>query len=430
MLGRFYQKVCISLGKAKADSSYSTIIVGLIAVTVSYAGPLLVVFQAAKVAHLGGPQLSSWIWAISFGSGLTGLILSSWFKTPVIIAWSTPGAVLLVSGWAAYGYSDAIGAFILSGLLITILGLTNLFSTIMNRIPHSIVTAMLAGILLKFGIEVFVSLKTLPLLALPMLLCYLLSKRWIARYAIVTTLPVGLIIAYCQNLLNFGNIDISLVTPILTKPTFSFDALIGLGIPLCIVTMASQNATGIGVLRADGYDTPASPLIASTGFASLLLAPFGAHGINLAAITAAICTGKEAHFDPDKRYIAGISCGAFYMVLSIFGATIASAFAAFPSELIAVIAGLALLGSLSSSLSAAMKEDLQRESALITFLVTISGISIAGVGAAFWGLLAGISANFLLNGDLTRKRSNLLLSDSDAPSLGLCQQGIKGEASE
>ncbi|RNB85264.1 benzoate transporter BenE [Brevibacillus nitrificans] len=393
------------LKRIPADFSVSALIVGLIATMVSYAGPLLIVFQAAKAANLSDALLSSWIWAISIGSGLTAIVLSIRYRTPVITAWSTPGAVLLVTSLSVYPFSDAIGAYLFSAVIITLLGVSGLFSTIMRYVPPAITTAMLAGILLSFGVQVFVSLQELPALALPMIVCYLLAKRWMPRYAVVFSLLVGLIAAFLLNRFELGGIQVALVQPIFTLPTFSLDAIIGLGIPLCIVTMASQNAPGISVLQADGYDTPASPLITTTGVASIILAPFGAHGINLAAITAAICTGKEAHPDPSKRYIAGIACGAFYLVFSMFGATIASVFSAFPKELIAVIAGLALFASLSSSLASAMSDMSQRESALITFLVTISGISIAGIGAAFWGLVAGVIANLLLSGDVRKWRA-------------------------
>lgn len=381
---------------------------------VSYAGPLLIVFQAAKSAGLGDALLSSWIWAISIGSGLTAIILSIWFKVPAITAWSTPGAVLLVSSLTVYPYADAIGAYIFSGVVITILGVSGLFSTLMKYVPASITTAMLAGILLSFGVEVFVSMQHLPALALPMILCYLFAKRWSPRYAVVLTLLVGLVVAFGLGRLHLDGVQIALVNPVFTMPTFSLDAIIGLGIPLCIVTMASQNAPGIGVLKADGYDTPASPLIATTGIASLLLAPFGAHGINLAAITAAICTGKEAHPDHTKRYIAGIACGAFYLVFGMFGVTIASVFSAMPKELIAVIAGLALFASLSSSLAQAMTEASERECALVTFLVTISGISIGGIGAAFWGLIAGVITNLILNGDVRKWLSRKELAQASS----------------
>lgn len=385
-------KQSFSVGMLKEDFSISSIVVGLIATMVSYAGPLVIVFQAAKVAHLSDSHLSSWIWAISLGSGITCILLSIWFKAPVITAWSTPGVVLLVSSWSTYSYSEAIGAFMFSAVIIILLGITGVFEKIMNRIPYSITTAMLAGILLSFGVDVFTSLKSLPVLVFPMIVCYLLFKRFSPRYTVVITLFLGLLITYYTGNLKSETIEVSLVNPIFTMPTFSLDALIGIGIPLCIVTMASQNAPGIGVLRADGYNVPVSPLVTTTGVASLLLAPFGSHAINLAAITAAICTGREAHEDLNKRYIAGISCGLFYLIFGIFGAAIASVFQALPSEFIAVIAGLALFASLSSSLTSAM-EGTQKESALITFLVTISGISFLGIGAAFWGLIAGILTN-------------------------------------
>lgn len=387
------------LKKIRTDASISAIVAGLIAVAIGFAGPVLLIFQAAKVANLSNSNLSSWIWAISIASGLTSILLSIRFNAPVITAWSTPGAVMLISGWSVYAYSDSIGAFIFAGVLITILGFTGLFSSFMKRIPYSIITAMLAGILLKFGVDVFVSLKQLPMLALPMILCYMVSKRWFPRYSVVISLLLGLLISYSLNIVKLGGVNVSLVHPIFTEPTFSLNSMIGLGIPLCIVTMASQNATGIGVLRADGYNIPVNPLITTTGIASILFAPFGAHGINLSALIAAICTGKEAHTDPDKRYIAGISAGLFYIIFGIFGATIVSVFAIFPNELIVVITGLALFGSISSSLTSAMQEDTKKEAALITFLFTLSGISIAGVGAPFWGLIAGIATDFILSGD-------------------------------
>ncbi|MGG3883838.1 benzoate/H(+) symporter BenE family transporter [Brevibacillus panacihumi] len=390
------------LRQLRTDFSISAFIVGLIATMVSYAGPLLIVFQAAEVVNLSHELVSSWIWAISFGTGLSAIVLSIWFKAPIITAWSTPGLVLLVASWSAYSFSDAIGAFVISGLAITLLGISGLFSKIMAYVPQAITTAMLAGILLSFGVQVFVSIPDFPALAIAMLISYLCAKRWTPRYAVLIALLVGTAVALGFGRMHFDTIQVELVKPIFTMPTFSLDAIIGLGVPLFIVTMASQNAPGMGVLKADGYDTPASPLIATTGLASLLTAPFGSHGINLAAITAAICTGKEAHPDPGKRYIAGISSGVFYLLFGMFGATIVSVFSAFPKELTAVIAGLALFASLSSSLTSAMSEPSQRESALITFLVTISGISIGGIGAAFWGLVAGVLTNLILNGDVRR----------------------------
>lgn len=387
-----------TLGRARRDASASAIIAGLIAVTVSFTGPLLIIFQAAQLIGLSQVQLSSWVWAISIGSGATGLILSTIYKAPVILAWSTPGAVLLVSGWSAYSYAESIGAFMAAALIVTLFGLTGVFSYLMEKVPASVISAMLAGILLKFGVDMFVAVKQLPALVLPLIFIFLVSKRLLPRYATMLTLLAGLALAYGLGRLDFSGVSLSLAHPVLTKPVFSAGAIVGLGIPLAIVAMASQNATGIGVLRAGGYQTPASPLVTATGLVSLVLAPFGSHGVNLAAITAAICTGREAHDDTGRRYVAGIACGFFYVVFGLLGAAIVSLFSVFPVELIAVIAGVALLGSMGSSLSAAMGDEAHRDSALITFLVTVSGITIGGVGAAFWGLAAGIAAQWILGG--------------------------------
>lgn len=265
----------------------------------------------------------------------------------------------------------------------------------MNRIPYSITSAMLAGILLNFGVEVFTSLESLPQIVLPMIICFLFFKKYLPRYTVVITLLIGLILAFSLGKFHLSEVQMKIAQPIFTMPTFSLEAIIGIGVPLFIVTMASQNASGIGVLRADGFKVAASPLITTTGFASMALAPFGSHAINLAAITAAICTGKEAHEDPNKRYIAGVSCGAFYLIFGFFGAAIAAVFLALPSELIAVIAGLALFASLGSSLASSM-EGAAKESALITFLVAISGISYFGIGSAFWALVAGSIVHYFL----------------------------------
>lgn len=375
----------------------------MIAVIVSYAGPLVIVFQAAKMGHLSSDHLSSWIWAISIGSGVTGLYLSLRYRTPVITAWSTPGSALLVSALTLYPYPEIIGAYLFSSVLITILGMTGLFSKIMEKLPTGIVAAMLAGILFRFGISVFASLEQMPMLVLPMLLAYLLGRRWWSRYAIVITLALGFLTAFGLHQIDFHDFSASLATPLLTKPQFSFSALIGLGIPLCFVTMASQNAPGIAVLRTAGYTTPTNPLIVTTGLASILLAPCGAHGINLAAITAAICTGPETHSKPERRYIAGMSCALFYLLIGAFGATIASLFSSLPSALIASLAGLALLGSLATGLGNAMADGNKREPALLAFLVTASGISFFGIGAAFWGLGLGVLANGLLFGVLKKR---------------------------
>ncbi|MHC1751078.1 benzoate/H(+) symporter BenE family transporter [Humidesulfovibrio sp.] len=385
-----------SLGDLRRDFSLSASVAGVIAVMVSYGGPAAIIFQAASLAGLTADQLTSWIWAISIGSGVAGLVLSMAYRAPVIIAWSTPGAALLAAGWAAYPYPEAIGAFVFAAVAITVFGATGLFGALMERIPQAVVAAMLAGILFRFGVEVFTAMRATPLLVAPMLACYLAMKRLSPRYAIVTTLAVGLVAAAALGLLDFSLVEASIARPELTAPVFSLGALIGLGVPLFMVTMTGQNATGLGVLRTAGYKTPGGPLVAATGALSTLLAPFGSHGINLAAITAAICTGPEAHGDPDKRYVAGVVCGLAYLVVGLFGATLVGIFTALPPGLIAAISGLALFGALQNGLTQAMADEARREAALVTFLLTVSGVSVFGVGSAFWGLVGGVLANAAL----------------------------------
>lgn len=382
----------------RADFSLSALAAGLIAVAVSYAGPAVIVFQAANVGHLTTAQVTSWIWAISIGSGLTGLFLSLRYKVPVITAWSTPGAALLLTGLTQYGYAEAIGAFLFSAILLTLFGVTGLFSRIMERLPKGVVAAMLAGILLRFGTNLFGSLERLPILVFPILFAYLTTKRFSPRYAVVAALATGLSAAVGMGRLDLQAMSMSLATPVFTMPALSWSAIIGMGIPLCFVTMTSQNAPGVAVLQTAGYKVPVSPLITTTGLASFFLAPFGAHGINLAAITAAICTSHESHARLERRYVAGVVCGAFYVFIGTFGTIVAGVFSALPEALIASLAGLALLGALGGGLGTAMADEARRESALITFLITASDIAFWGIGSAFWGLLGGVLADRVLFG--------------------------------
>lgn len=381
----------------RKDLSLSAVIAGLIAVIISYAGPLIIVFQAAREAHLPSAQVSSWIWAISIGSGLTGLLLSWRLKVPVITAWSTPGAALLVSMLPTVSLPQAIGAYIVASLIIAVIGLSGLFDKLMSHLPKAIAAAMLAGILFRFGAGLFTSVTLQPALVLAMIGAYLLGKRLSPRYAILAVLLVGCGVAAGLGEFNSGAITLAVAEPVFIAPQWSWHAIINLGLPLALVTLTGQYVPGMAVMRSAGYNTPARSIISWTAITSALLAPFGSHGINLAAITAAICTGREAHEDQGKRYIAGIACGLFYILMGIFGATLASVFAALPKELIAALAGLALFGAISAGLSGAMAEEKQREAALITFLVTASSMSFLGLAAAFWGLIFGLVAHFALS---------------------------------
>ncbi|KSW22676.1 MULTISPECIES: benzoate/H(+) symporter BenE family transporter [Pseudomonas] len=380
-----------------ADSSPAAVVAGFVAMLTGYTSSLVLMFQAGQAAGLSNAQISSWIWALSIGMALTTIGLTLRYRTPIVIAWSTPGAALLISSLPGVPYSEAIGAFIVCAALITLCGITGSFDRLMRQVPGSLASALLAGVLFRICIEICRAAEQQTLLVAAMFLSYLLAKRLSPRYAVFVALLVGVALAGALGLLNFSHFQLELAKPVWTTPSFSLAATISIGIPLFIVAMASQNMPGLAVLRADGYQVPASPLISSTGIASLLLAPFGSHGINLAAISAAICTGPEAHENPHKRYTAALWCGVFYGVAGIFGATLAALFAALPKALVLSIAALALLGSITNGLSNAMAEARQREAAMVTFLVTASGFTLFSVGSAFWGLVAGLMTQLVLN---------------------------------
>ena len=380
-----------------ADTSTSAVVAGFIAMLTGYTSSLVLMFQAGQAAGLTAGQISSWIWALSIGMALCCIVLSLRYRAPVMIAWSTPGAALLITSLPQVSYGEAIGAYILASGLIVLIGLTGTFDRLMRRIPASIAAALLAGVLFKIGLEICVAAEQQPILVIAMLFAYLLGKRLWPRYSVLSALIIGSVLAAVFGLLDFSDFQLQLATPEWTTPSFSLGAAISIGIPLFIVAMASQNLPGMAVLRANGYDVPASPLLTSTGLVSILLAPFGSHGIHMAASSAAICAGPEAHEDPRKRYTAAVWCGVFYAIAGIFGATLASLFAALPAALILSIAALALFASIIGGLTQAMSEPNEREAALITFLVTASGMTLAGVGSAFWGIVAGLLTLAVLN---------------------------------
>ncbi len=381
-----------------ADSSTSAVVAGFIAMLTGYTSSLVLMFQAGQAAGLSSGQISSWIWALSIGMAVTSIGLSLRYRAPVMIAWSTPGAALLITSLPGVPYGEAIGAYILASGLIVLIGLTGSFERIMQRIPGSIAAALLAGVLFKIGLEICGAAEQQPVLVVAMLFAYLLGKRLLPRYAVLAALIVGCVLAGLFGLLDFSEFELQLARPEWTTPSFSWAASISIGIPLFIVAMASQNLPGMAVLRANGYNLPASPLLTTSGLASILLAPFGSHGIHMAAISAAICASPEAHEDPTKRYTAAVWCGAFYGIAGIFGATLAALFGALPKALILSIAALALFASIIGGLTQAMSEPREREAALITFLVTASGMTLFSVGSAFWGIVAGMLTLAILNG--------------------------------
>lgn len=378
------------------DCSLSAVVAGFIATVISYAGPLVIIFQAAKAGGLPHELMSSWVWTISIGSGVLGILLSLRYRVPIVIAWSAPGSALLVTMLPDISMNQAVGAYLVSNLVILLVGLSGAFDKVIGKLPAAISAAMLAGILFRFGTDLFVSVKDQPWLVLAMFATYLLFKRAMPRYAVMAVLVVGVAMAVGSGELRSEALVLGLAKPVWITPEFSWQVILGVAFPLVMVALTGQFVPGMVVLRNAGYQTPASPLISGSALGTLLLAPFGCHGLNLAAITAAICTGKESHEDPGKRYIAGVSGGVFYLLLGIFGATLVSVFTAFPAALIAALAGLALLSAIGAALHGAMSVPADREAALITFLVTASGMSLLGLSAAFWGLIFGIAAHLLL----------------------------------
>ena len=380
-----------------ADTSPSAVVAGFIAMMTGCTSSLVLMFQAGQAAGLTGGQISSWLWSLFLGMAVCSIGLSLRYRTPISVAWSTPGAALLITSMGGVSYPEAIGAFITSAVLVTLCGLTGSFEKLVRRLPASLAAALLAGILFKIGSEIFVAAQHRTSLVLGMFFTYLIVKRLSPRYAVLAALLVGVVLAGVLGLLDFNGFALELATPVWTTPSFSLAATISIGIPLFVVAMTSQNMPGVAVLRADGYDTPSSPLITVTGIGSLLTAPFGSHGLNLAAISAAICTGPQAHEDKSKRYTAAIWCGIFYGIAGLYGATLAGLFAAFPKELVLSIAALALFGSIINGLTVAMSAPAEREAALITFMVTASGLTLFSVGSAFWGIVAGVLTLMILN---------------------------------
>lgn len=379
------------------------IVAGLVSVIVNYGGTFILVFQAAQVAGLSPELTASWVWSVSIGVGLSGLVLSWRFREPIITAWSTPAAAFLVVALATTPYAEAVGAYLISAAAFVLLGVSGYFEKVIRLIPPGVAAGLLAGILLQFGIGAFAGVSVDPLLAALLIGAYVVLKRLSARYAVVGILLLGLAFLLLQGRVDLSGLELRLAAPVFTLPVFSLNALLSVALPLFLITLTGQYMPGMLVLRNDGFRTSANPIVTVTGLGSLLMAPFGSHAFNLAAITAAICTGKDAHEEPAKRWIAGVAAGVFYILVGVFGVTLAALFMAFPATFITTLAGLALLGTLGGSLASAMADARSREAALITFLAAAADISLFGIGGAFWGLVIGLAAFAVLNGRLPRR---------------------------
>ncbi|MCQ4323874.1 benzoate transporter [Stutzerimonas stutzeri] len=380
------------------------IVAGLVSVIVNYGGTFILVFQAAKAAGLSPQLTASWVWSVSIGVGVSGILLSWITRAPIITAWSTPAVAFLVVALGTTSYAEAVGAYLISAAAFMALGLSGCFDRIIQRVPPGLAAGLLAGILLQFGIGAFGGMSLDPLLAGLLIVAYVAFKRLTARYAVVGILLLGVVLMLVQGRVDLSRLEFELAAPILTMPAFSFNALLSVALPLFLITLTGQYMPGMLVLRNDGYTTSANPIVTVTGLGSLLMAPFGSHAFNIAAITAAICTGKQAHEDPSKRWIAGVAAGVFYILVGVFGVTLAAVFMAFPATFITTLAGLALLGTLGGSLASAMSDPNTREAALITFLAAAANITLLGIGGAFWGLVIGLVAYALLNGRLPRRQ--------------------------
>ncbi|HSP84329.1 MAG TPA: benzoate/H(+) symporter BenE [Psychrobacter sp.] len=388
----------------KEDWSLSASVAGFLAVLIAYAGPLIIFFQAAQAAQVSEAMMASWIWGISIGTAIPGIYLSIKYKAPIVTAWSAPGTVLLVTLFPQMSVNEAVAAYIISAIVIFIVGATGYFDKVLRWIPNSIAAGMMAGILFQFGLALFVATDTMPFIIFSMLGCYLLAKRLSPRYTMIWVLLCGVILSLLLGKMNPVDINFTMTIPVLIWPEWSWYSTLNLAIPLILVSLSGQFLPGMAILNLSGYDTPAKPIVMASSIASLAVACVGGITITLAAITAALCTGKDAHELKEKRYIAGVANGIFYLLGGLFASSIVLVFSLLPKELIAALAGLALIGAISANIAVAMKDDSQRESALITFLATASGMQFLGLSSVFWGICIGMIAHYVL----TKKSSKLV----------------------
>jgi len=379
------------------STPFPTLLAGFVAVLVGYASSAAIIWQAASVAGATTAQIAGWMTALGLAMGVSTLLLTLWHRVPVLIAWSTPGAALLATSLQGATLNEAVGMFIFANALIVLCGATGLFARLMKIIPPSIAAAMLAGVLLRFGLQAFGTLDGQFLLCGSMLLTWVLGKAFVPRYAIIAALFVGLLVAITKGDIVTQNISFALAAPEFTMPVFSPAQLLSVGVPFFLVTMASQNAPGIATMNAAGYGVPVSPLMIITGVMALVLSPFGVYSICIAAITAAICQSPDAHPDRAQRWRAAAAAGVFYILAGVFGGSITSVMAALPASWIQMLAGLALLSTISGSLVQALSHENHRDAAVVTFLMTASGVTLAGIGSAFWGLVAGCASYTLLS---------------------------------
>lgn len=373
------------------------LVAGIMAALVNFGGTFVIIVQAAEAAQLNPEQLASWVWAVSLGIGVTGILLSCRYKEPIVTAWSTPGVAFLATVLPVISYPEAIAAYIVSGVGFVLLGFSGAFEKIVKLIPKGIAAGLLAGILFQFGVGAFQSISVDPILAGILILSFALLRRYTARYAVFGVLFVGLTIVVFRGQMNLSDIDFALARPIFTKPEFTLTSILSVALPLFVITLTGQYMPGMLILRNDGYNTSANPILSITGAGSALMAFFGSHPFNVAAISAAICTGPEAHENPQRRYIAAVISGAVYVLVGLFGVTLASLFIALPKAFTVTLAGLALISAIGGSLANALSDPVKRETSLVTFLATAANIQFLGLGGALWGLVIGLLVHFIIH---------------------------------
>jgi len=375
----------------RSAAPLSAVTAGLVTVLVGVTSSAALVLTAARAAGADRAELASWMWALGVGVAVTGAGLSLRYRAPVVTAWSTPGAALLATGLSGVSMDKAVGAFLVSSVLILLSGVTGWFARAMASIPVPLASALLAGVLLEFGTGLFRQMHGGFAVTFPVFAGYLLARRFVPRYAVPAGLAAGAAAAAVTGRFAAFHVSLAPAAPVWTTPRFDPRVALGVGLPLFVVTMASQNLPGIAVLRGNGYDLPVSPLIGWTGAANAALAPFGAFGLNLAAITAAICAGEDAHPDRGRRWVAAVwAAGGYLVLLGVFGGTVGTLLAAMPGEVVLGVAGVGLLGTIGGALHTALAASADREAAVVTFLATASGVTLLGVGSAFWGLVAGV----------------------------------------
>ncbi|WP_187376996.1 benzoate/H(+) symporter BenE family transporter [Vibrio mimicus] len=363
---------------------------GFTTVLVGYTSSVVIVIQAATASGANPAQIESWLLILGVVMGLTSLIYSWVYKTPILTAWSTPGAVMLAATAGQYSLPVVIGAFMFSGVLIALTGMIAPLTRALSKIPVPLGTAMLGAILLPFCAKAFAPLTNTPVLFFLLFASYLLAKHFVPRYTMLILLITSIGCAIALGSFADTDLSLSIATPLWVEPEFDWLALINLALPLYLITMLSQNLPGIAMMKSYQYEAPIKPILLGTGLTNMLAAPFGGFSVNLAAISAAICMAEEVDSDKTQRYRAVLWAGVFYLLAGIFAAAVVNLFLALPQPISAMLAGLALLGTLMMCLHTAFKTDEYREPALFTFIITLSGATLFGMSATLIGLVVGL----------------------------------------